>query len=173
MGKGRTVDLTLCRQLGIVVNLAKSHLNPSRTATHLGMLIESPSLRAFPSQERVLTLRSQLAKFLSYWQQGVVAWRSLLGHLSSLCLLVPGGWLCMCSLQLELRPQWDFTDESVVVLWTSESESDLLWWFDTSHLLQGVSLEVQCPNLLFRSDALDHGLSANLQDQFVLDHWVD
>ena len=39
--------LSLCRQLGIVVNLAKSHLIPSRSASIWGMYIESPSLRAF------------------------------------------------------------------------------------------------------------------------------
>ena len=63
----------------------KSHLDPSRTATYLGMTLESLSLKAFSSQERVLTLQSQLAKFLSFRQQSVVAWRSLLGRLSSVC----------------------------------------------------------------------------------------
>ena len=43
----------------------------------------------------------------------------------------------------------------MVVPWTPKVESDLLWWFDTDHLLQGVSLEVQHPDLLFWPDALD------------------
>ena len=60
-------------------------------------------------------------------------------------------------LQLMLCHQWDFTDESVVVPWTPEVESDLLWWFETDHLLQGASLEVQHPDLLFWSDASDQG----------------
>ena len=81
----RNIVLNLYHQLGIVVNYDKSHLTPSRTATYLGMTIKSPSLRALPSPERVLTLLSQIGKFLSYRQQNVVAWRSLLGHLSSLC----------------------------------------------------------------------------------------
>ena len=34
--------LDLCRQLGIVVNHAKSHLIPSHSATYLGMYLESP-----------------------------------------------------------------------------------------------------------------------------------
>ena len=118
MGKGQ--------QLGIMVSLTKSHLNPSRMATYLGMSIESLSLRAFPSQKRVSALRSQLTEFLSYRQQGVAAWWSLLGRLSSLCLRVPGGQLYMRSLQLDLRHQWDFMDESVVVPWTLEIKSDLM-----------------------------------------------
>ena len=111
----RDVILHLCHQLGIVVNLAKSHLNPSRTAMYLGMTIESPSLRAFPSQERISTLLSQLGDFLSCRRRNVLAWRSLLSHLSSLCLLVSGSRLGMLSLQLELRSQWDFEDGSVVI----------------------------------------------------------
>ena len=87
----RDIVLNLCQQLGIVVSLARSHLIPSCSATYLGMHIERPSLRAFPSQEKVSTLGSQLAEFLSYRRQDIVAWRSLLGRLSSLCLLVPGG----------------------------------------------------------------------------------
>ena len=168
----RDVVLNLCQQFGIMVNLAKSHLNPSLSATYLGMSIESPSLRAYPSQERVSTLRSQLAEFLSCRRQGVVAWRSLLGRLSSLCLLVPGGQLRMRSLQLELRRQWDFTDKSVVVPWTPEIESDLMWWFDTDHLLQIVSLEVQHPDLLFWFNASDQGWGANQQDQLVSRRWL-
>ena len=87
----RDIVLNLCRQLGIVVKLTKSHLSPSRTATYLGMTIESPSLRAFPSPDRISTLLSQLGKFLSCRRQNVVAWRSLLGRLSLLCQGVASG----------------------------------------------------------------------------------
>ena len=147
--------LELCNQPGIVVNHAKSHLIPSHSATYLGMYLESPSLRALLSPERVSTLRSQLDEFLSCRQQSVVAWRSLLGRLSSICLLVLGGRLWMLSLQLDLRRRWDFVDESVVLSWTHEIKLDLLWWCDTDHLLQSVSLEVQLPDLLLWFDSLD------------------
>ena len=73
----------------------------------------------------------------------------------------------MRSLQLELRRQWDFVDESVVLPWTPEIELDVLWWYDTDHLLQGVSLEVQHPDLRLWSNALDQGWGAHLRDQFV------
>ena len=105
----RDMVLNLCQQLGIVVSLAKSHLIPSRSATYLGTYIESPSLRAFPSQERVSTLRSQLAEFISY------RW-SLLGRLSSLCLLVLGG-----------STPTTFFRESLEL-----QHRDLLFWSDAS-----------------------------------------
>ena len=40
--------------------------------------------------------------------------------------MVPGGWLRICSLQLELCGQWDFMDESVIIPWSPENELDLL-----------------------------------------------
>ena len=169
MGKGH------CSQslspTGIVVNFAISHLIPPRTATYLGMTIKSPSLRAFHSPERVLTLLSQLGESLSCRRQNVIAWQSLLGHLSSLSFLVPGGRPRMWSLQLVLCNQWDFKDESIEISWTPSNELDLLWWSDINHFLQGVSLEVPYPNLLFWSDALDHGWGTSLHDHFISGCW--
>ena len=83
----RDVLLNLCRQLGILINFVKSHFSPIQSATYLGMVIESSSLKAFPSSEGISILLSQLDEFLSYRWQNVVAWRSLLGRLS-LCHLV-------------------------------------------------------------------------------------
>ena len=48
-------------------------------------------MRAFPSQKRVSTLQSQIDEFLFCRQQGIIACHSLLGWLSSLCFLAPGG----------------------------------------------------------------------------------
>ena len=73
LASSRAEVLTLCHQLGIVINLKKSFLNLTQTATYLGMVIVSPSSRAFPSPERVSTLLSQITKFLSYRQLNVVA----------------------------------------------------------------------------------------------------
>ena len=68
----RDIVLNLYQQLGIMVNLAKSRLNPSRTATYLGMSIESPSLRAFPSQES-FNPSATAYRISSCRQQGVIA----------------------------------------------------------------------------------------------------
>ena len=87
----RDAVLDLCHQLGMIINLDKSYLTPSHSATYLGMVLRIPILRAFPAPKRVSALRSQIEEFLSYDRQSVVLWRSLLSHLSSLCHLVPGG----------------------------------------------------------------------------------
>ena len=89
--QARDIVLDLCHLLGILVNLEKSCLIPSQTATYLGMVLVSPSLRVFPTPKRVVTLLAQVAEFLSCRRQTVVSWRYLLGRWSSLCHLVPGG----------------------------------------------------------------------------------
>ena len=76
-----------------VINIAKSFLPPAQTATYLNIVVVSPSLRAFPSLESVSILLTQITEFLSYRWQDVVSWHCLLGCLSSLCHLVPGGRL--------------------------------------------------------------------------------
>ena len=145
---GEGLCSSVCSQLGIVVNLEKSCLVPSQTATYLGMVLVSPSLRTFPTEKRVSAVLLQIEEFLSCRQQGMLSWRCLLGRLASLCHLVPGGRLRMRSLQLRLRGRWDFADDEVVVSWTPEIESDLRWWSNTRHLLSGVSSGVPAGSAL-------------------------
>ena len=85
--------------------------------------------------------------------------------------LVPSGRLRMRSLQLLLRHQWDFVDESVILHWSPEISSDPTWWSDASHLLSSVSLVPFQPDVLFWSNASDQGWGANLLDQFVSGQW--
>ena len=109
--------------LGIVVNLEKSLLVPSQTAVYLGMVLVSPSLRAFPTPRRIETVQEQITGFLSSRRQNVVSWRTLLCRLNAIWFR--GGRLRLRSLQLRLRECWDFVDESVSVVWTDNIRSDL------------------------------------------------
>ena len=85
------VVLDLCRELGIVVNPAKSRLVPSQVVQYLGVVIDSRSFRASPSPDRVARLQSTASEFLSCADPPASTWLSLLGMLSSLSHLVPGG----------------------------------------------------------------------------------
>ena len=87
------VVLDLCRELGIVVNPAKSHLVPSQRLQYLGVVIDAQSFRASPSPDRVARLMSTAREFLSSTDPPANTWLSLLGMLSSLSHLVPGGRL--------------------------------------------------------------------------------
>ena len=84
-------------------------------------------------------------------------WRRLLGHLSSLTLLVSGGMLRMRLLQLCLKDQWDFLDDQFQVSWSPLCQEDLLWWARVAQLREGVSLSLPAPDVSFFSDASDVG----------------
>ena len=97
------VVLDLCHELGIVVNPEKSHLEPSQVVQYLGVVIDAQSFRDSPSPDRVARLRSTAGEFLSSADPPASTWLSLLGMLSSLSHLVPGGRLRVRSLQLCLH----------------------------------------------------------------------
>ena len=129
-------------QRGEILSLADSDIDLPGNGNR------EPVFEAFPSPDRVSTLLTQTTEFVSFRLQNVVSWHCLLGRLSSLCHLVSGGRLRMRSLQLLLRDHWDFVEVSVVLSWTLEIESDLLWWLNARHLLAGVSLVSSQPDLL-------------------------
>ena len=132
--------LTVCTELGIQVNLTKSSLVPTQSLVYLGMEIRSLPFIARPTPVRVSNLLRLIEEFLSTPSPPASLWRRLLGHLSSLTLLVPGGMLRMRSLQLCLKDQWDFLDDQFQVSWSPLCREDLLWWARVAQRREGVSL---------------------------------
>ena len=156
------VVLDLCHELGIVVNPAKSHLEPSQVVQYLGVVIDSRSFRASPLPDRVARLQSTASEYLSCADPPASTWLSLLGMLSSLSHLVPGGRLRVRSLQLCLHRSWDRGDQSIRIPWSPDCLRDLRWWLDLPRLSFGVSLAQVSPDLDFWSDASDVGWGAHL-----------
>ena len=110
-----------------------------------------------PTPARVSSLLRLIEEFLSTLSPPAFLWRRLLGHLSSLTLLVPGGMLRMKLLQLCLKDQWDFLDAQFQVSWFSPCREDLLWWARVAQQRKEVSLSLLIPDISFFSDASDVG----------------
>ena len=163
--------LQLCHELGIVVNPQKSNLVPSQVVQYLGVVIDSTSFRASPSQERISQLQSTAAEFQSCASPPASLWLLLLGVLSSLAHLVPGGRLRMWSLQLCLHRSWDRQDLEAPVYASMECLRDLQWWLHLPRLSLGVSLCQVSPDLHFWSDASDVGWGAHLDRQIASGLW--
>ena len=157
--------LSLCHELGIVVNPQKSNLVPSQIVQYLGVLIDSTSFRASPSQDRISRLLSTADVFRSSASPPASLWLSLLGALSSLAHLVPGGRLRMRSLQLCLHRSWDRLDlQAPVPVSQVFSSGPPVVAPPSSPLFRGVSLpSVSRPTLLVRR--LGRGLGAHLDRQ--------
>ena len=163
--------LQLCHELGIVVNPQKSNLVPSQVVQYLGVVIDSTSFRASPSEERISRLQSTAAEFQSCASPPASLWLSLLGVLSSLAHLVPGGRLRMLSLQLCLHRPWDRQDLEAPVYASMECLHDLQWWLHLPRLSLGVSLCQVSPDLHFWSDASDVGWGTHLDHQIASGLW--
>ena len=145
-----------------MVNPSKSHLVPSQVVQYLGVVIDSRSFRASPSSEHVAKLFSTADAFLSCATPPASTWLRLLGILSSLAHLVPGGRLRLRSLQLCLHRLWDREDMSALLPWSPDCRRDLQWWLDLPRLSLGVSLVQVSLDLDFWSDASDVGWGAHL-----------
>ena len=91
--------LLLCRDLEIVVNEEKSDLVPSRSASYLGMTIDTVAGKVSPSRARVEKFFRLAGNFVKMNSPPARQWEVLLGHLSSLEKLVPRGRLRLRSMQ--------------------------------------------------------------------------
>ena len=164
--------LHLCEELGLQVNHGKSSLVPSQIMTYLGMQILSVWFIAKPTETRVVNLLNIIEEFLSSPNPPAALWRRLLGHLSSLTLLVKGGMLRMRSLQLRLRSKWNFRDDYLRIQWDPLCQEDLRWWSWTIQQREGVDLSLPVPDLSFYSDASDVGWGAIMGEQQVSGVWT-
>ena len=158
-------------RIGIVINPSKSNLVPSQVVQYLGVVIDSTSFRASPSVERVATLQSTAVAFQSCASPTASLWLSLLGALSSLAHLVPGGRLRMRSLQLCLHRSWNRQDLEAPIFASMECLRDLQWWLHLPRLSLGVCLHQVSPDLHFWSDASDVGWGAHLDCQVASGLW--
>ena len=164
--------LPVCEELQLQVNFKKLSLIPSQDMTYLGMQIQSVRFIATPTETRVATLLKIIEEFLSSPGLPAALWHRLLGHLSSLPLLVKGGMLGMQSLQIRLRSRWDFRDELLRIPWDPLCQEDLLWWSWAIQQREGVDLSLPVPDLNFYSHVSDVGWGAfvgELQVSGVLD----
>ena len=164
--------LSVCNELGIQVNLTKSSLVPSQSIVYLGMEIHSLPFIARPTPARANNLIRLIEEFLSTPSPPACLWRRLLGHLSSLILLVSGGMIRMRLLQLCLKGQWDFLDDQFQVSWSPLCREDLLWWSSQVQLREGVSLSLPAPDISFFSDASDVGWGALVGEHHASGLWL-
>ena len=164
--------LSVCTELGIQVNLTKSSLVPSQSIVYLGMEIHSLPFIARPTPARANNLIRLMEEFLSTPSPPACLWHRLLGHLSSLILLVSGGMTRMRLLQLCLKGQWDFLDDQFQVSWSPLCREDLLWWSSQVQLREGVSLSLPAPEISFFSDASDVGWGALVGEHHASGLWL-
>ena len=128
------------------------------------MTLATSPLRVFPTLKQVQKLYLLLQEFQADRLHPVSVWRRLLGVMSSLSAIVLGARLCMRSLQLRLNSAGPLLCEEDLVSWDDGCLRDLRWWSEDSHLLVGLPLGEDLPDLFLYSDASDQGWGAALGD---------
>ena len=101
----------------------------------------------------------------------VSVWRSLFGMMLSMSAIVPGSRLSMRSLLLRLNAACPLLVDRDLVSWGDGCLRDLRWWSDDSHLLVGLPLGDDHPDLFLFSDTLDQGWGAALGDLLLSGLW--
>ena len=140
--------------------------------TYLDMQIQSVRFIANPTAMWVGNLLKIIEEFLSFPDPPAALWRRLLGHLSSLTLLVKGGMLWMRSVQIRLRSWWDLRDELLRIPCDPLCKEDLLWWSWSTQQREGVDLSLPVPDLSFYSDKSDVGWGAIVGEHQVSGVWT-
>ena len=102
---------SLCRKLGLVLNLEKSDLIPSQVATYLRIELDTSVGLARPSHKRLTNWLSVAEGFTAQQSPPAVQWLQVLGNLVSLEKLVPYGRIRIHPTQWQLRLQWSQSKE--------------------------------------------------------------
>lgn len=148
--------------LGVKINSKKSDLTPKQVSCYLGMEINTVSSRVFPSEARILKLKSHISKFLRSTYNSAKDFQVLLGLLASMEKLVPGGRMRMRAMQWQLKELWHFPMDPDTLLPSNPQMSlDLQWWSQSTHLRLGTPLGCPPPQSLLFTDASTEGWGAH------------
>ena len=135
------------------------------------MQIQSVRFMANPTATWVGNLLKIMEEFLSSPDPPSALWRRLLGHPSSLTLLVKGGMLWIRCFQIRLRSWWDFRDEFLRIPWDPLYQEDPLWWSWAIQQRVGVDFSLPVPDLSFYSDESDVGWGVIVGEHQVSGVW--
>ena len=163
--------LQVGQELKLQVNCRKSSLIPSQDMTYLDMQIQSVRFMANPTATWVGNLLKIMEDFLSSPDPPATLWRRLLGHPSSLSLLVKGEMLWIRCFQIRLRSCWDFRDEFLRISWDPLYQQDPLWWSWAIQQRGGVDLSLPVLDLSFYSDESDVGWGVIVGEHLLSGVW--
>ena len=122
--------LSLCHELGFVLNEEKSELTPSQVFTYLGMSFNTVIWTVSPSSLRVTRLQERLASLLAVPAASARSLAGLLGTMESLSLLLPLGRLHKRPFQRFFRSRWSQRNgqwNSLILLGPEFRESVAQW----------------------------------------------
>ena len=168
------VLLSLCRELGWLVNIKKSELTPQHVFTFVGYRFDLLTGRVLPTQERWASLRQKLLFLKTQDSCTVRQFMSLIGLLTATEKQVWSGRLHMRPIQWHLKRHWRVPKvlEKVIPLPPS-LHPHLDWWLDEGNVLRGQPLHPLSHALQLFTDASNEGWGAHLGDSTARGVWSE
>lgn len=161
IAQSRTLQfVSVCVDLGLLVNLAKSELVPKQVIDFLGFTWDFQRRRIYPTQQAMVSVQSSLGQVAAAASAPKLSLlESLLGKLVSVEKAVPWGRLNFRHVQrcflIALRRYGRCS--SVRVHLTSQALMDLQWWTRLGVSLTGCPLVLPPPLCTLQTDASTQG----------------
>ena len=165
--------IQLSTRLGWMINVKKSELVPSQSATYLGMRFDTRAGLAYPSDKRIEKWVPIAKEFLAKQAQPAQSWQRLLGHLVSLEKLVPYGRARIRAIQQQLSLNWKQSAEppSKVIPVDGGTRESLEWWLNIPNITQGTRIGVQKIHSYLYTDSSSVGWGAHLAHHTASGTW--
>lgn len=159
--------------LGLTINGEKSNLVPSQSTQFLGIILDSPSMKAKLSQERVASMLKMISLFKLRRLVTALECQRLIGLMAAAAHVVPLGLLHMRPIQRwylrhQLCPKRDRNRRLSV---TASCWKSIQWWCRTLRNMTGVSLGMVHHRVTLTTDASLTGWGGVLEQQGVHGVW--
>ena len=157
--------VTLCQELGWLVNREKSELVPKQVFNFVGYQFDLKEGRVRPTEERWQTLTDKIRSILSDPVCPVRQFMALIGLLTATEKQVHLGRLRMRPIQWHLKNNWRVPESLEKVIPVPKSlQPHLRWWLEESNVLLGQQLHPLKHALQIFTDASKEGWGANLDE---------
>ena len=161
--------VTLCQELGWLVNKEKSELAPKQVFNFVGYQFDLKEGKVRPTEERWQALTDRIRSMMSDPVCPVRKFMSLIGLLTATEKQVHLGRLHMRPIQWHLKNNWRVPESLEKVIPVPKSlHPHLRWWLEESNVLLGQPLHPLKHALQIFTDASNEGWGAHLDDHTVV-----
>ena len=164
--------VTLCQELGWLVNKEKSELTPKQVFNFVGYQFDLKEGKVRPTEERWQALTDKIRSMMSDPVCPVRKFMSLIGLLTATEKQVHLGRLHMRPIQWHLKNNWRVPESLEKVIPVPKSlHPHLRWWLEEGNVLLGQPLHPLKHALQIFTDASSEGWGAHLDDHTARGTW--
>ena len=162
----------MCQDLGWLVNLEKSELEPKQVFDFVGYQFDLRSGRVRPTPDRWQSLQDKIQALLVLPACPVRQFMSLIGLLTATEKQVHLGRLHMRPIQWHLKNSWRVPESLEKIIPLPRSlHPHLRWWLEEDNVLQGQPLHPVRHALQIFTDASKEGWGAHLDEFTARGSW--